>query len=948
MLFSSVARWLKPSRHTTRSRPPRPRRRVRPQLEALEDRLAPAAFTVINTNETGPGSLYDAIQQSNGTPGLLNEIDFNIPGPGVHTIHLMNTPLPAITKSVKIDGYTQPGAAVGTQNSPANLVIELDGAGYAGQADGLDVQSPDCQIQGLVINRFTRHGIAVDPGGTAGIVGNFIGTDATGTKALGNGVDGIALSSAGNHIGLGISPAFRNVISGNGFAGIFIDGATATGNVIEGNYVGTDDTGTAALGNDTGIMLYSGNNTVGGVTLAQRNVLSGNGAGISIVGPAAAGNVVEGNYIGTDAAGTGTLGNTQDGIQVTSAPNTVIGGAAAGAGNVISGNLKDGIHLQSTTTAEILGNQIGTDSSGTLILGNGGAGIALQGTANSLIDENVISGNHGDGVDISGAQATGNQVMGNLIGTDKTGKKALGNNAYGVYVLDGSNNEIGGTAAGARNVISANAYDGVRLDGAGGSNTVQGNLIGTDITGTAVLSNGHEGVGILSTGNQIGGTAPGAGNVISGSPLYGVVIFGVNGVQNVVQGNKIGTDVTGTLALGNFNGVGVLSPNNQIGGTVAGAGNVIAHSSAQGVDLQAPGNAILGNSIFDNLTGIGLQSPQEAPVVLAATPSAAGTTVTGKLHSTANHSFRIELFSNSGTDKAGVAEGQTLLGWVNATTDATGNASFTYPTAALPVGSLITATATDNTSNTTSLFSASIPVSQPLPSQAPAITSANSATFTVGAAGTFTVTTTGLPAPSLMESGSLPGNVQFTDNGNGTATLAGTPTGAGQFPFTLTASNGTQPDATQMFTLTVLPVPKTAQKPIITPGVYDTNQHTAFLKNSFKAGAPDLTVPFGSSTTVAIAGDWDGTGVYTVAFFDRATAAWTVRHANGSPATVFAYGSPGDLPVAGDWHGTGKWGIGIFRPSTGLWQLRAEASAGAPDVGSFLYGSPGSTPVFGD
>jgi hypothetical protein len=807
MLFSSVTRWLKPSRRAARPRPPRPRRRIRPQLEALEDRLAPATFTVINTNESGPGSLYAAIQQSNSTPGLQNEIDFNIPGPGVHTIHLMNTPLPAITQSVNIDGYTQPGAAPATQNSPANLVIELDGAGYVGQADGLDIKSTDCSIQGLVINRFTRNGIAVDPGGTAGIAGNYIGTDATGTKALGNGVDGIALSSGGNHIGLGISSLFRNVISGNGFAGIFIDGATATGNVIEANYIGTDATGTNALANGTGIILYSGDNTVGGVTPAQRNVLSGNGAGITIAGPAATGNVIEGNYIGTDATGTGTLSNTQDGIQVTAAPNTVIGGAAAGAGNLISANLKDGIHVQSAITDEILGNLIGTDISGSLFLGNGVDGIALQNTTNSLIGENVISGNHGDGVDISGAQATGNQVTGNLIGTDKTGTKARGNFFYGVYILDGSNNDIGGPAAGAGNVISANAKDGVRLDGAGGSNTVQGNLIGTDINGTAVLSNGHEGVGILSTGNQIGGTAPGAGNVISGSALYGVVIFGANGVQNVVQGNKIGTDVTGTKALGNYNGVGVLSPNNQIGGTAAGAGNVIAHSSAQGVDLQAPGNAILGNSIFDNLTGIGLQSPQEAPVLLAATPSAAGTTVTGKLHSTPNHTFRIELFSNSGTDKAGVAEGQTFLGFVDVTTDpTTGDAPFTFVTTALPAGSLVTATATDNTSNTTSLFSASIPVSQALPSQAPAITSANNATFTMGAAGTFTFTTTGLPVPSLMESGSLPGNVQFTDNGNGTATLAGTPTVAGQFPITITASNGTPPDATQSFTLTVLPV----------------------------------------------------------------------------------------------------------------------------------------------
>jgi hypothetical protein len=230
----------------------------------------------------------------------------------------------------------------------------------------------------------------------------------------------------------------------------------------------------------------------------------------------------------------------------------------------------------------------------------------------------------------------------------------------------------------------------------------------------------------------------------------------------------------------------------------------------------------------------------------------------------------------------------------------------------------------------------------------PAVTSAGSTTFTLGAAGTFTVTTAGFPAPSLTESGALPNGMQFIDNGNGTATLTGTPTGAGQFPITITATNGVLPNATQTFTLTVLPVPSAGQHPIITPGVYDTTQHTAFLKNAFAAGAPDSTVPAGNGTMVAVAGDWDGTGVFTVSFFDTATATWTIRHANGAPNTVFAYGSPGDTPVAGDWNGSGKWGIGIFRPALGLWQLRAETSPGAPDVGSFLYGSPGSAPVVGD
>src|SRR5262249_7156201 len=150
---------------------------------------------------------------------------------------------------------------------------------------------------------------------------------------------------------------------------------------ITGNYIGTDATGAYALANGgSGIVLASGGNTVGGLTPAQQNVISGNGDyGIYIVSGSSTGNVIQGNYIGADAKGTSSLRNPLDGIHVQDAANTLIGGAVSGAGNVISGNHQDGIHIQGATAtgATIQGNYIGTDKIGFTELGNTGNGIYI-------------------------------------------------------------------------------------------------------------------------------------------------------------------------------------------------------------------------------------------------------------------------------------------------------------------------------------------------------------------------------------------------------------------------------------------------------------------------------------------------------------------------------------------------------------------------------------------
>src|SRR5262249_49841849 len=247
----------------------------------------------------------------------------------------------------------------------------------------------------------------------------------------------------------------------------------------------------------------------------------------------------------------------------------------------------------------------------------------IGGTTNT--DGNLISGNGGPGFGVFGfgiyiSRGAGNLVQGNKIGTDVTGAHALGNDEFGVDINTGaSGNTVGGTAKGAGNLISGNGVAGVSIQSLfqlqSTDNVVQGNYIGTDVDGTASLPNGWDGIWVNANNNIIGGTAAGAGNLISGNggpssdPHHGngIYIFGSEldgpATGNRVQGNKIGTDVTGRQALGNGgNGVfivGARASDNTIGGTAAGAANTIAFNARDGVLVDGGvGNAIRRNAIF--------------------------------------------------------------------------------------------------------------------------------------------------------------------------------------------------------------------------------------------------------------------------------------------------------------------------------------------------------------
>ena len=512
-------------------------------LLTIQPAHASATFTVTNTNDSGAGSLRQAINDANNAPGA-DTISFNIPGSDVHTIAPLSA-LPKITEAVTINGYSQLGTrpngkAIG---SDAVLKIQLSGAN-AGTAEGLWIGAANSTVKGLVINLWDT--------------------------------------------------------------GIRIEGSAATGNKITGNFIGTDSSGTQDFGNsDAGVYLAGPNNTVGGATAGARNVISGNES-LGVHVDASGGNQITGNYIGTDAFGTKDLGNTDQGVFIGSAPNNTIGGTEAEARNVISGNDDAGVLVFNAAGNKVLGNYVGTDATGTKDLGNADVGVKVTRASSTTIggtttgERNVISGNDEDGVNLFDAEA--NKVAGNFIGTDKNGTAPLGNTADGVHITNAPNNTVGGTTAGERNVISGNHGSGVGIEG-------------PDATGNRVLSNS---------------------------------IF-----ANAGLGIDLGDD---------------------------------------GPTANDPDDADIGPNYLQNF-----------PVLSSAKKYAADTTtVRGTLDSTPNSTFRVQLFSNP----SGMNEGKTLLGSQTVSTNGAGDASFTFSTQKeIRLGQNITATATGPGGNT-SEFSA--------------------------------------------------------------------------------------------------------------------------------------------------------------------------------------------------------------------------------------------------
>ena len=286
----------------------------------------------------------------------------------------------------------------------------------------------------------------------ATVSGNLIGTNTLGTLAIANAGGGVVVDSSLDTTVGGTTVAARNQISGNTNDGVTITGAESSGVVVEGNFIGTTASGTAALANTLyGVYITGGatGNTVGGLTstpgTGAGNLISGNtSVGVYVTsGAPLVGNTVEGNLLGTNAAGTGSVPNL-DGVQVNGAPDTTIGGLTSTARNVISGNTGDGVSIISLLGPDsgtvVEGNYVGTDISGTVALANGAYGVDVGSSASFIqiggltaASRNVISGNTRSGVFLE-THAANNTVQGNYVGTDFTGSAALGNGLIGVFI----------------------------------------------------------------------------------------------------------------------------------------------------------------------------------------------------------------------------------------------------------------------------------------------------------------------------------------------------------------------------------------------------------------------------------------------------------------------------------------------------------------------------------
>ncbi|MEO8457376.1 MAG: CSLREA domain-containing protein [Chloroflexota bacterium] len=649
-------------------------------------------------------SLRAAIQQATV---LANNNSFTIRFDGIGSQGNIPTikptsPLPPIVFLASIDGTTSPAGRV-----------ELDGSiAGSNNVGGLLFLSAGDTVKGLAINRFSGVGMLII-GGSATVSNTFVGIDKIGNAAAANGNDGIIIQGGGNNT---IGP--NNVLAGNPSpttgttGGAALEIIASSNNSVIVNTIGRNISGTTALPQVRGVYIHSSgtNNTIGGT--GNGNLIAGanaNGAGVQISDSGTTGNTVSGNFIGTN------LPNVI-GVQIDNgATGNTIGGGGSSARNVISGNSRSGIVITGTdTTGNVAsGNYIGVDQFGKDAQANAVNGVEISAGAHDNTiggtdagTRNVISGNTITGISVTGETSDGNVIVGNYIGLAADGAAALYNNVNGIFVAQGADNtQIGGTSVAARNVMATSGRGSVRISGAAATTgtVIQGNYIGTDKTGTIALG---DSAGIEDQGSPaiIGGSAAGAGNLISGNNIGIFFDISSGGTGTMIQGNFIGTAANGIDPLPNLgNGIGATQPITgvKIGGLNAGEGNVIAFNGAFGVDVQnaaSGGVTIEGNSIHDNdFTGIdlgndgntpndpgdtdtGANGLQNSPVLsVPADPAAqtAGTPaqVQMDIDTTPNTSIRVTYYLNGACDPSGFGEGEQFEGQVQLTTAGDGHAT---------------------------------------------------------------------------------------------------------------------------------------------------------------------------------------------------------------------------------------------------------------------------------
>lgn len=836
----------------------------------ISDISSATTYTVTNTNNTGSGSLRQAITDANSASDI-DVIEFSI-GSGTATIQPLS-PLPVIINPVTIDGTSQPGYS----GSP---IIEISGSS-AGSSLGIRVtgNGSGSSLIGLVINRFSAQGIFIDTGNVT-VKNCYVGTDLTGQLDYGNGGDGIAIfsgvsiaTSNNNTIG-GVNAGEGNLISGNGGNGIGVtsqDGGTVNGTAIYGNLIGTNITGTSAIQNvGDGILLNN-----------------------SLVGSSA---------------------SLQDSI-IGSTTNTTPGGACTGGCNLVSGNRANGIGLWhiGVTGTTVVSNYVGTNKSGTGALANGDIGIEINETPQNTIGDrtaagrNIFSGNLGAGIFITGWNSIDNVIQGNYIGTNVSGTGAIANMKMGIGIgsspgaVGAHNNLIGGTLGvsdggdciGACNLISGNIDNGIFISGSESfGQQIVGNYIGTNYTGNSILANGKDGIGIINTPNtQIGGSTTTHRNVIAGNGSNGIVIAGNASTGNRIEFNRIGIAANGS-SLGNAgSGVALSSATWNIISS-----NSIAFNSLLGIDLDNNGSPNLNDT---NDADNGANHLQNYPYIYAASTKSGVTRIGGQFHGTPSSSYRLEFFESTGCNAGkpmNYGEGQTYIGYKDISTDQFGNTAFSFlPASPVAGNKYVTSTATKKLNGVpaeTSEFSKC------------ALVNASKPSLTNGAAW------------HLKDD--LTMGVSDYDFGYG-------------FPssFLMCAWDPNQPG-------------------VKLPTIYSNGAW--YMRASYTTGIADLSFSYGNSSQRPVCGDWDGDGVDTIGTVSG-DSIWRLRNTNsgGSPdAAVFQYGAYGSTPVVGDWDGDGVDTIGTVTKADGLqWNLRNSLSGGAPTY-SFSFGSVYAQPVVGD
>jgi hypothetical protein len=474
-------------------------------------------IVVTNTNDSGTGSLRQAITEAENLPGP-DSIVFNIPvtdpsynsTTGVWTIQPA-TELPYLeSDSTVIDGVTQTGNQ-GDKN-PQGPEIEINGSGLL--ENGIVINGSCNIIRGLVINRCKFAGINIQ-NHYNWIKGNYIGTDASGVVRLPNG-DGIVISGLAKHniIG-GNTNADRNLLSGNNDSGIKLYAIGTDSNIIQGNFIGTNYSGEDTLGNTIGGVFlgnYSSATLVGGANAGERNIICGSsypgtintGNGITLVN--SHNNKITGNYIGTNVNGTRSLPNIDYGISLNKSQNNIIGGFEPGEGNAISGNGWGGVFIRFGTSRNniIAGNFIGTGPDGRINLGNASIGIELDYATrdNCIGPGNIIMNNGNYGIKISHDTTIRNTITRNSISN---------HTEFGIYNQDGANNAItapvilevsaagvtGTSFAGCLIEIFSDEFDegatfeGYTIADAGGSFSWSGLVTGLFVTATATDTAGN-------------------------------------------------------------------------------------------------------------------------------------------------------------------------------------------------------------------------------------------------------------------------------------------------------------------------------------------------------------------------------------------------------------------------------------------------------------------------